>query len=292
MSSAYADCALPNAGLANRLFCWARCQVYADRHGLPMLAPQWTQIKLGPVLRREKDWRWYTGLFRPAPGQVTGVRRWWVRRAVPAVPEPADLSAPPPAAGRVLFEGMGEQFGPLHGHHAAVRAALLAACRPRWAAVGTAPPPAPIMMHVRRGDFGAMGTPLDWFVSTLQAVRRAAGRDVPAAVLSDGRPDELAALLAEPAVTMSDNGSALGDLLALSRARVLIGSGGSSFSLWAAYLGQMPGLLPPGHPPGWFKLANAEGRFLGEYDPTTPPPDDDLRAALAGSHGSRVCGRP
>jgi hypothetical protein len=56
----------------------------------------------------------------------------------------------------------------------------------------------------------------------------------------------------------------------MSRARTLIGSGGSTFSLWAAYLGQLPTVFPPGHPPSWYKLENASGRFLGTFDPQRP----------------------
>jgi hypothetical protein len=279
----YSDCRLPRAGLGNRLFTWARAKLYADRHGLPMLAPRWAQVCVGPILRRQADWRWYTGLFRPAPGEVGRARSEWLRATAAAAPEPADLDAPPPA-GRVVFEGLADAFGRLNPHHAPVRRALLAASRPKWAAHGTAPPPAPIVMHVRRGDFvkpasmadllttGNVQTPTDWFTAALTAVRRAAGRDVPAFVLSDGRPEELGGLFRLPEVRMGGTGSALGDIWQMSRANLLIGSGGSTFSLWSAYLGQMPAVFPPGQDPSYYKLANASGRYVGVFDPWQPNP--------------------
>src|SRR5438874_7065079 len=63
MHRVYAYASLGRTGLGNMLFPWARCEIFAARHCLPILAPQWTQPKIGPLLRSERDWRFYTGLF-------------------------------------------------------------------------------------------------------------------------------------------------------------------------------------------------------------------------------------
>jgi hypothetical protein len=126
---------------------------------------------------------------------------------------------------------------------------------------------------------GGIQTPTEWFVATLQLIRVNAGWDVPAAIVSDGRPEELADILTLPAVRYADIGSALGSIWLMSRARLLIGSGGSTFSLWAVFLGQMPAAFPPGQDPGYYKLANASGRYLGTFDPWRP--DQEVTAELA-----------
>jgi hypothetical protein len=110
-------------------------------------------------------------------------------------------------------------------------------------------------------------TPVSWFSKALASLRQQLGRSTPAFVVSDGNRDDLAELLDEPAVQLVQTGSAIGDLLALSRARILLASGGSSFSAWAAYLGEIPSIAKPGQSLAWFKLAQANGAFVGEFTP-------------------------
>jgi glycosyl transferase family 11 len=139
-------------------------------------------------------------------------------------------------------------------------------------------------IHVRRGDFvearseddfirrGGIRTPLDWFVQSIVAIRRMRGYAVPALVVSDAPDEALACLLQEEAVTRVDTGSAIGDLLVLSRAQLLIASGGSSFSAWAAFLGQMPTVSYPGQSLSWFKIVPLLGQYLGEWSHRTSTP--------------------
>jgi hypothetical protein len=133
---------------------------------------------------------------------------------------------------------------------------LLKIARPQHLEAFSDPDPAPIAIHVRRGDFvqrthyaDMMNTdnsvlPLEWYIDALQAVRSVTGRATPAYVFSDGTGDELAPLLALPAVRRMDFGSGLGDMLGLSRSRLLIASG-STFSMWGSYLGQVPAIWHP-----------------------------------------------
>jgi hypothetical protein len=95
---------------------------------------------------------------------------------------------------------------------------------------------------------------------------------MPAFVVSDGRDEELADLLGEPHVRRAGIGSAIGDILLLSRARVIIGSGGSSFSAWASFLGERPIVTIPGQSPAWFHLQHANGAYVGDFDPDAPSP--------------------
>ncbi len=75
-----------------------------------------------------------------------------------------------------------------------------------------------------------------------------------------------------------DTGSAIGDMLLLSRAEVFLASG-SSFSAWASFLGQMPTLTHPGL--GLTRLfgLRTQGAFLGEFDPANPIELRDLLSA-------------
>src|SRR5207253_973436 len=129
----------------------------------------------------------------------------------------------------------------------------------------------PIGIHVRRGDFarptspaelltkGGVSTPVEWFVDCLRVARGAAGRQVRAYVVSDGSDRELSGLTEQPNVTLVRTGSAISDLLVLAKSKVLIASGGSTFSGWAALLGQMPTISHPGQSLRWYKLENRYG---------------------------------
>jgi len=172
------------------------------------------------------------------------------------IPEKQALAAGAPPGSVVEFRGMEDKFAPFRADHELVYGELLKIARPQHLATLAEPAPAPIAIHVRRGDFVRQPSyedmleidnsllPQDWYVAALQAVRAQAGRELPAAVYSDGRDEELAKLLALPAVRRVDYGSSLGDMLGLSRSQLLIASG-STFSMWGSYLGQVPTIWHP-----------------------------------------------
>jgi hypothetical protein len=122
---------------------------------------------------------------------------------------------------------------------------LLRIVRPeRKRAIGTGFSP-DIAIHVRLGDFvygdssrGNRRIDLDWYVGILRRLRENLG-SMSVALFSDGTDEELAELLAIDGVRRVTFGSSIADMIGLSRARIFIASG-STFSMWASYLGQMP----------------------------------------------------
>ena len=46
---------------------------------LPDACPAMVSPKLGPMLRRERDFRFYVGLFN-SDSYVRGLRKWWIHR--------------------------------------------------------------------------------------------------------------------------------------------------------------------------------------------------------------------
>lgn len=280
----YCEARLLRAGLANRLFPWARARIWSRTHNVPMLFPQWVQVPIGTLIRREKDLRTYTNLFQPAAGDVTGLAAAYVRVTAQKVPEPDTvdgLAAEGRRSRLVVFEGMRGQFAEINSWSTLLKAELEDMTRPMWRQRAQAIPVPFIALHVRRGDFQRTVaaadlvttnnaiTPIGWFVATLRAVRAALGETLPAIVTSDGSDAELSELLGESHVTRADTGSAIGDMLLLSRSKVLLASG-SSFSAWASFLGQMPTLSHPGQ--GLTRLfgLKSSGAFLGEFDPANP----------------------
>lgn len=53
----------PRAGLANKILVWANAFVFAEKHNLSMVTTNWITVFIGPILRKEKSKRFYSGYF-------------------------------------------------------------------------------------------------------------------------------------------------------------------------------------------------------------------------------------
>lgn len=285
----YCQADLPRAGLGNKLFPWARCRVFSLEHNIPMIAPTWTQLQLGRLLRRDRDARVYGDLFQSGPpGYVSGLPRLWIRlNAVPSVDEPDDPGSPPTQRGAeqtVVFRGAKDHFQSLAGWDDVLLGELRSITRAHWVQRADEVGDVAIGIHVRRGDFaeascaddfinrGAIRTPIEWFVQSLRTIREITGYPVPAVVVSDAPDRALAPLLEAQAVRRIETRAAIGDLLVLSKARLLIASGGSTFSGWAAFLGQMPTVAYPGQSLTWFGIEPRHGQYIGAWSHQQPAP--------------------
>jgi len=247
---------LGGPGLGNLLFPWARAVVACGRHGLVPLATTWPQVKLGPLLRRERDLRSYVGIFRRAPAELGGLRRALVLLRAERLGEER-LGQPGVATGRprmFVFRGMDQLFAPIREQHDLVRSSLLAITRP---AHRPPPPVEPFLaVHVRLGDFAPADeartrkgdwshrVDLAWYAEAITRLRRVVP-SVRVELFSDGSDAELARLLALPGVVRAVETSAMASLWRMSQAAGLVASG-SSFSMWAGYLGRMPVVWPVG----------------------------------------------
>ena len=93
-----------------------------------------------------------------------------------------------------------------------------------------------VAVHVRLGDYpDSWRVPIEWYKKKILAI----GINKRILVFSDGHDSELDELLCLQNVERVFFGSAIADIIAMSKCSFLIGSD-SSFSAWAAYLGQIP----------------------------------------------------
>ena len=260
-----------------------------------MLAPQWVQPRVGPLLRGGIDIGAYhrqillLGLFQHPPGAIRQPEKLMVQLTATRVEEPARPTEPydRAPAGRkaiVTFRGAGSMFEGLHGRDQFLLRALQAITRDKWLEFADGVGRVPIGINVRLGnDFrtarseeeyytrGALKTPVEWFVAGLKWLRNTVGYPARAAVVSDGTRADLEPLLNLENVQFIRPGCAISDLLILAKSEVLLASGSSSFSAWASFLGQMPTISHAGQPIGWFGLTNRHGHYVGEFDPLSPP---------------------
>jgi hypothetical protein len=253
------------SGLGNMLFPWARAEVFRMRHGVPMLAPQWTQPKIGPLLRGEKDKRYYVGLFDNAHSQyVRGLRKYLIlnrSNRVPQAEAESFITSKERPHGRhvVVFSGWEGWFDGIVPHRAFVSKRLHEILTPSLKArLASIPTDYEIAVHVRRGDkpvmpFGAPftgeyhgGMANEWFINCINAVRAVLGETARVKIFTDASDDQIRPILDLPNVSKSGDNPSIVDIFLLSRGKVLITTGTSSFSAWASYVGGMPTIWYPG----------------------------------------------
>lgn len=251
-------------GLGHSLLAWARCVVWCHRSGATMLAPRWLRLRVGPFLRRERDKRNYFLLFS-GDGYVGGLRRAWClwrcRRVDAEAPgSAAALAVPQPGTVVVFHNALADNerkhFHEVRGHATLLHRELTRITRPAYR---PAPPTQPfIAVHVRMGDFSASADgggirpglhnvrlPIEWYAQMLVAVREGVGAEVEALVFSDGDDAALTPLLRLPRTRRPPQRPSITDMLLIAQAGLLISSG-SGFSLWGAFLGEVPRICYPG----------------------------------------------
>lgn len=280
------------AGLGNMLFPWARCVKWCTQNDRPMLAPAWRTFRVGPWLRGERDRRQYHRVLGPGEG-ITGWRRLRALAFLPRTDEHVAVAATGRPSRLVVFRGPGRLFADLAGHHEMLRKALMRCIEQRAHLPHSDGRPF-VAVHVRLGDFGKtdparsrrgdwnVRLPIDWYVNAVQAIRSKVG-DVEARVFSDGEEHELQPLLALPNTTFSCAGAAPYDLWTISTASALVASG-STFSMWASFLGQVPTVWYPGQRRAL--LLGEDGKREPEWDAVAPLPQEFIagtraRAAIA-----------
>jgi hypothetical protein len=247
-----------------------------------MLSPTWTQVPIGPLLRGETDLRHYSDLFLPGANDIKGPRKVLVKISSRQKNEEQDCGLIADNGRPVLkvFAGEQERFLHLNGWHEFLGAELRAITRPQWTHAVDEIKDVPIGIHVRMGDFveadAEPGNPHRrvphlWFAESLKAIRKSVGYPVRAIIVSDGKESDLRELLDQEQVSCVRTGSAISDLLVLTNSKVLIASAGSSFSAWAAFLGQMPSIAHPSHSFDWFNLVNHNNYYVGGADPPCLP---------------------
>jgi len=251
---------LGGAGLGNILFPWATAIVYAKTHNLTRLQTTWKNLKIGTFLRKERDKRMYFDLFTGKDG-VGGLKKFLLLNFTNKVK---------------YFSSMDDLFEPFKHEHNFVKTELLKIINPYHIEKAEEFNPNSVALHIRMGDFeepeneqllrdGAWNyrLPLKWYIAIIDKIRLKS--NLPIYIFSDATDKELEEILSFDNCKRAYFGSAISDMIALSRCKILISSA-STFSMWASFLGQMPTIWFPGQMRQ--KLISNPGIFEGEIDYT------------------------
>lgn len=244
---------MPRAGLGNKLLVWARAYAFSRLHKLPLYISPWEQVKLGPIVRRERDPRFYNSYFKHGHRMAFFARYWFARYAECQTNPPLDEAAIEPSDRQKVYifrwDGFnGDYFHGLEKHLDVVRFGLLEMTLQHHLQVVNETPPPCIGIHIRRGDFPELKphedfysaqltrTPLTYFKDLIEQIRSITNASTEVSIFSDARPAELEMLLRLPNVIYASTNSAVADLLLLSKSKVIALSAGSTFGYWSAFL--------------------------------------------------------
>lgn len=210
-------------GLANCLFVYARAICEAYRTGAKIISPTWERFSPSTYIRRERDKRHYTSLFR-AKGEITGIKKLFLMRG----------------KNTKIITGLGNYFLDLMNDVEYCQKYIVDRINPNIrSSVDKFDFKHCVAVHVRLGDYPAsLRTPISFYKRHIERVYKEKSNSK-FLIFSDGSDEELLELLHHPNVERVYFGSAIADIYAISKCCYLIGSD-STFSGRGAFLGQVP----------------------------------------------------
>ncbi|GHN02877.1 hypothetical protein WSM22_43660 [Cytophagales bacterium WSM2-2] len=242
-----------------------KAHVFSSLNQLPLIITNYHQVNLGVYLRGEKSKRYYTNYFNFQKSVIGDlIDRWKVDRILKntrVVEEPL-LQLSDDKTSTYFFSKIphwSDYFNQLKNNRMLVLdlfwQVLSEEIKKR---LSTLKVPT-IGVHVRMGDFkklaagqdfketGGTRTPMDYFISTIQSIRKIHGTSLPVSVFSDGYKNELSELLSLDNIQLVEGNNDMIDLLLLSKSKIIVTSAASTFGYWAGFLSQAPIIMHPDH---------------------------------------------
>lgn len=263
----YACAMLPRTGLANQLFPWARAVVWSKLRAVELLPTIWFTLRIGPLLRGEKDLKFYSNIFKPA-GFSGVLRRNLISSFFKRCYESESLAFKGEDGRVFLFKELRDHFVPLRGYRDLIYDALSKAIR-EDVKPGRVSETSFVGVHIRLGDFRRNGQvlPLSWYSNMMNMVRCQLEAPTKFLIFTDGREEELGEISYARDVQVFRSNNAMTDLLALSQAKFLILSGLSSYSAWAAFLSDAPTLSKADQPiTDWGLAVDHRKHFVADQE--------------------------
>lgn len=232
-------------GLGNILFPIARALIACHKQGGLFVFPTIPQIKVGPIIRRERDKRLY---FTETRRRSLQELHYWLKSIrADRTPEGEERSAPNRVQA-IVYEGMREWFNNIANEQEVIRSWLDSNAK----YAGRIIEPYDIGVHVRLGDFvdkhritGATSirNSSDWYKQAILRAREHAVNPSSARVVifSDENPDVVRKMLGLPSALIDPSRNAITAIRNLSDAGCIVTSR-STFSMWGVFLNNRPAI--------------------------------------------------
>jgi len=257
-------------GLGNRLWPWSRCKIFSRDHNAKMLAPSWFHFRTAPFrmggidygksLRKILLYKNFVSVH-----EIKGICKYKIKLSTKKLAE-IELNDYDKENKLIVFEGYGDFFGGLLGNREFIFNELLTITNKRDKLIYKNYPPYDIALNIRTGNDFPHKSPIKWYVSLLIELKKIRPQLI-CKIISDGKEKDLKPLIEIEGVELVHSRSAILDLLILTKAKLIIGSGGSSFTAWGSFLSGAQTWIQKGKPMSYFNLYNqTEGPVLYELD--------------------------
>ena len=259
---------LPNAGLGNILFVWAKAAIFAHLNNLPLSIYGMGRLKIGPMLRGERSLRYYGDYFKKEKPVLINtieslVFNWgnenkkWTNPPVEKIKE-KELER----YKWVVFDSIphwSDYFGEIKNHRELVKELLLGSITKELNGAAKSIEPPVIGVHIRLGDFreikegeefkkaGLTRTPIQYFTDLINNIRKIKKADLPVTVFTNGKKEELGGLLELNPIKIAPKQPDILDMLALGKSEIVIASASSTFGFWSGFLSEAPLIMHPDH---------------------------------------------
>jgi hypothetical protein len=232
-------------GLANCMFVAARAFVYAKKYNLELIEPTWFNFSLGTYLRGQKDKRHYLNIF-DRYNSNSGLKKIFLLN----VKSKNDISEFDFQIENTIYvtEGLGNYFGDILDSHYDVNEYFTKIINKDISKkINEFDFKKTISVHIRLGDYSEeLRTPLKWYVDNIKFINGLTNGSYRFLIFSDGDDVEINDVLELENTKRVFFGSAVGDILAISKTNIMIGSD-STFSGWGSFLGQVPSIFEKKH---------------------------------------------
>lgn len=245
------------AGLGNLLFTYAEALVISKKYNLKIIWPTWNTIPITRdemIIRKAKDKRSYMAMFKNNSNYISGIRKAAILIKSKKIFNPINIEKVEEEV-IVIEKGKIQYTGELYKNLREYRYQiyedlyknLTEKSKQKLNDIDISDG---IVVQIRMTDFKKASIeelkkgidnariPLEWFENIIKQIRKIAKKNVKVYLMSDGKDNELQPIFKLGNVERLELGNSISNILAMSKSKLMVVSG-STFSLWARFLGQM-----------------------------------------------------
>jgi len=235
-------------GLGNSLLVWARALIYSRKYNLTMLQPAWNNFAIGPIFRKQIDYRLYNEIFNKNTNYLKNLKLVMFKKKFL---EENLLNYNFESDTILIVKGMKNLFKDLINFNDLVFKNLIEMTNERHLEGLNFNYKNSITLHVRRADFvqnygDSQITCDEWFIRVVDLLRKKLSSNLKVYIFADVKDEKIKKLLSIPNTFRLNYKSSVADLLSMTKSKIFVGSKHSTFSHWVSYLGGMPTVWPKG----------------------------------------------
>ena len=241
-------------GLANCMFIAARAYILSKKYKCGFIEPTWMKFSLGPFIRREKDKRIYSSLFKSLG--IVGLQKAILLFRCNCLNDKSILKV---SGLDKFFVELEENYDLVKGYiETIMKDEVVSSVELSQKELSNS-----VSVHVRLGDYvPRLRIDVNWYKGLIENILKICPSQK-FIIFSDGTDEELSPILNLPNTERKFYGNAFADMYAISKSKLVIASN-STFSAWGAFIGRVPIIFNKRHFPQMFKSGSVLESVIGD----------------------------